>query len=321
MDAQALDEFAQGMNRLAQLVPVDATVTLENGASLSLLRARSHASENMAAMAAMTVTAKPSAQPERPEPKLSASKYLVIVLPGGGYGFLSYREDRKVALAFARHGFDAAVLHYHVKTLEDVRATGKGVGHEALIDLAQAIDFIRHDAAWGLQDRKIVLCGFSAGGHLAACMCTLYDHDELTKAQPWRGSLRPDGAILGYTVMKAKEGLNHSTAFETFTGSPHEKDWRQYFCDLNVNQYTPPAFLWHTAGDSLVPYQHAIDYAEAMWRCGNKAQLVIFPQGEHGTSMATPEVENNNDFAQADPLIATWVAQSVLFVRDRKSVV
>lgn len=303
MDAQALVEFEQGYQRLVQLVPADAEYNLENGAQLSLLRARDTASTTADQTAATSAKGQ------------SASKYVVVVLPGGGYEFLSYREDRKVALAFARHGFDAAVLRYHVRTLEQVRASGQGVGHEALLDVAQAIDNIRHNAAWGLQDRKIVLCGFSAGGHLAASMCTLYDREELTKAQAWQGSLRPDGAILGYTVMSAKQGLAHSIAFETFTGSAHEADWRKYFCALNVNKHTPPAFLWHTATDGLVHFSHSVEYAQAMWRCGNKAQLVIFPQGEHGASLATKEVENDNNFAQADPLIATWLDQAVMFVR------
>lgn len=301
MDLQKLASYEQGFKHLAQLVPSDAEFTLEGGASLSLLHA--HEKDTLT-----TSGAGKGAQ--------MSHKYVVVVLPGGGYEFVSYREDRQVALAFARYGFDAAVLHYHTKTLEDVRATGKGVGLEALLDVAQVIDNIRHNAAWGLQDRKIVLCGFSAGGHLTASMCTLYDHDELTKAKTWKGSLRPDGAILGYPVISAKKDLTHRVTMECFTGSKHEWDWRKYSCELNVNQHTPPAFVWHTATDQEVPYGNSIAYAEAMWRCGNKAQLVIFPQGLHGTSLATPEVEFNNDFALADPLIATWLEQAVLFVRE-----
>lgn len=295
MDLTELAAYDQGFARLAQLVPADAEFTLESGAQLSLLRAHKNTTMSTEGQ--------------------STSKYVVVVLPGGGYEFVSYREDRQVALAFARYGFDAAVLHYHTRTLEQVRSCGKGVGLEALVDVAQAIDNIRHNAAWGLQDRKIVLCGFSAGGHLAASLCTRYDKEELTKAQTWQGSLRPDGAILGYPVISAQPELTHRVTFECFTGSGHEEDWHKYSCELNVDQHTPPAFIWHTATDQDVPFGNAVAYAQAMWRCGNKAQLVIFPQGKHGTSLATPEVELNNDFALADPLIATWLEQAVLFVR------
>ena len=52
-----------------------------------------------------------------------------------------------------------------------------------------------------------------------------------------------------------------------------------------------------------------------MWEHGGKAQLVRFPQGAHGSSLATREVELNNDFARAVPLIATWLTQAAAFVR------
>ena len=38
----------------------------------------------------------------------------VVICPGGGYKFVSYREDEPVALQFLARGYNAVILHYSV---------------------------------------------------------------------------------------------------------------------------------------------------------------------------------------------------------------
>ncbi len=303
MDLQVAAQQQLGYGHLVDLVPADEEIPVNYGHKMAIFRARNHA------VAPNSFGTSPVLGAD------SQQQYVIVVLPGGGYEFLSYREDRKVALAFARMGFDAVVLHYHTKYVEEVRFSHRGVGHDAMVDVAMMIDELRRNSHLGMQHHKIVLCGFSAGGHLAASLCTLYNDPELTTGAAWNGSLRPDGAILCYPVISARPDLAHVTSFTCFTGSERPSDWQHYSCEQNVTSDTPPAFIWHTVTDTTVPYANSLVYAQAMWEHGCKAQLVLFPQGEHGSSLATREVELNNDFAQADPLIATWLTQAAAFVR------
>lgn len=304
MDLQVAAKHQQGYGRLLELLPADDELEFSYGLKAAIFRASKHAKASEVGAVEGSAVGDTEA------------KYLVIVLPGGGYEFLSYLEDRKVALAFAERGFDALVLHYHTKYVEEVIFSGKGIGHEAMVDVAQVIDAVRSNPKLGLCDRKIVLCGFSAGGHLAASMCTLFDSPELIQGAAWNSSLRPDGAILCYPVISASSDLAHATTFTCFTGSQDPEKWQPFSCERNVTAKTPPAFIWHTVDDDTVPFGNSIAYAQALWQQGINAQLVLFPKGIHGASLGTPEVEINNDFAYADPLIATWLEQAVIFVRQ-----
>lgn len=292
MDLQVAAEQQIGYGKLMIQVAADEELSLNNGLKLALFRACNHCLD-----------------------KSNESRHVVIVLPGGGYEFVSYREDRKVALAFAEAGLDAVVLRYHTKYLEEVLHFNQGVGHAALCDVAATIDELRTNLKLGLANRKIVLCGFSAGGHLAATMCTRFDDNDLLYGGAWRGSVRPDGAILCYPVISAREGLAHETTFTCFTGSKEREDWLKVSCEDFVTDKTPPAFIWHTATDPDVPVGNSLAYAQAMWAKGNKAELMIFPQGGHGLSLATPEVELKNDFEGANEHIARWFGSAVDFVK------
>ena len=108
----------------------------------------------------------------------------VIVVPGGGYRFVSIdSEGFRVAEALAAAGYSAFVLKY--RTLDTARdiptylaETGKlfanlGKGNledlpPAVDDLASAITLVRDNAEkWKLDPKKIGVIGFSAGSRTA----------------------------------------------------------------------------------------------------------------------------------------------------------
>ena len=84
----------------------------------------------------------------------------VIVIPGGGYVYCSDAEAEPVALRYTSAGFHAFILRYSV----GFRAS---MGRP-LAQLNWVIGYLRENAAqWNIDPEKIVVCGFSAGGHLA----------------------------------------------------------------------------------------------------------------------------------------------------------
>ena len=56
-----------------------------------------------------------------------------------------------------------------------------------------------------------------------------------------------------------------------------------------VDKDTPPAFIWHTENDDCVPVQNSKNLAVHMKKFGIKHELVLFPEGPHGLSLATSE--------------------------------
>ena len=105
------------------------------------------------------------------EPKLciipseDQKKGTVLVCAGGGFHMKSVFEGRVVAEKYASHGFQAAVLDYRCMPYSI---------WEMLDDVQRAVRILR------LRGKKrIALCGFSAGGHLAAMAATLYRNANL----------------------------------------------------------------------------------------------------------------------------------------------
>lgn len=286
-------ENQRGHEAQNQIFAIDSTIALANGKQLEIIKAKGQK--------ALGVDGR--------------SEYLVLVLPGGGYEFCSFREARNVASHFAAAGVDSAILCYDVIDEKEALRSGKGLGYGPMIDVSHAIDELRANDSLGLSKHKIVLCGFSAGGHLAASLCTRYDCPQLQNAYAWRSSLRPDGAILAYAVHSVTLDEPVNVVFHCLTGVHDLEKWREFTTDDKVRDNTPPAYIWHTADDALVPVVNALRYAQAMWEHHNKAELLILPKGIHGLSTATADVEPNNSFIHANEHAALWLPGAISFMR------
>ena len=84
---------------------------------------------------------------------------MVVICPGGGYLWLSDREQRPVAEAFLKQGFQAAVMEYNVQ--------GQNLMYGPMLDLAWGVSQVRAMAEeFYVDPNKICVCGFSAGGHV-----------------------------------------------------------------------------------------------------------------------------------------------------------
>ncbi len=290
MTPEEQEFFAAKHEWMLTAVPADGTVALSDGRKLDLFLADPQA-----------------VRPDDP-------KYLVVVLPGGGYEFCSFSEDHIVGRFFARAGLTALTLDYPTRWYEEALSSGAGVGRAALHAVASVIKELRTRPELGFSDHKIIVCGFSAGGHLAASMATLYGSEELKDLGVAAHVLRPDGAILSYPVISADPALAHEVTFSCFTGSSDRKCWERYSCERNVTADTPPLFIWHTATDQSVPVGNALAMAQAMWQHGNVCELHVLARGAHGASLACDEIDPGV-FSHTDAYLAQWFEQAVTFVR------
>lgn len=218
----------------------------------------------------------------------------VLVCPGGAYAMCSPREAEPIALMFNAAGFHAFVLDYSV---------APHVFPDALCDASEAMKLIRKNAEeWGVEEDKIAVCGFSAGGHLAASLATFWNSEEAIKCNDQKN--KPNAAILCYPVISSGE-MAHRGSFDNLLGDKKDdKKMLEYLSlESRVSADNPPTFLWHTFEDNAVPVENSLMFANALKKNDVPFEMHIYPKGSHGMSLATYEVCGND---WSDSHVATW---------------
>lgn len=229
----------------------------------------------------------------------------VVVCPGGGYGYCSPREADPIAMQYLAAGFHVFVLYY---------ATGDEVFFPTpLYQLSLALKLIRDYAEnWGVIPDKIAVCGFSAGGHLCASLGTLWNHPLLEKMEGFSGKEnKPNAMILGYPVITTSWMENCHVLPRILGGA--EENRPLLSCQDNVGPHTPPAFIFHTYEDDLVPVEDSIAMAAAMAGADRPFELHIFQDGAHGISLANPLTGHFADGVEGSEVHA-WVQMSAAWL-------
>ncbi len=210
----------------------------------------------------------------------------VIICPGGGYaGTAIDKEGILVAQSLNEVGVTAFVLKY--RTPNDETCVEKSLA--PLQDAQQAIRIVRDRAEeWKINQQKIGIMGFSAGGHLAASTSTLFNF-KADASNSSTTSLRPDFSILVYPVISFEAPLVHEGSRLNLLGKKHSKKMRKQFSpEQQITSNTPPAFLVHAADDGAVKVGNSIAYYETCLNEGVLAEMHLYPRGGHGFGMDNP---------------------------------
>ncbi|MEN1760053.1 alpha/beta hydrolase [Anoxynatronum sibiricum] len=238
------------------------------------------------------------------------ARQAVVICPGGGYQMISDREGKPVAEAFNQAGFHAFVLHYKV--------TPAPLGWQPLHQLSQAVAEARRQVAlvqrMPVSEVRVAVCGFSAGGHLAGSLGTLWHREAFFSPATSLELHRPDALVLCYPVISARE-CAHAASFRQLAG-PDPKLRQLFSLEERVTEHTPPTFLWHTLTDELVPAKNSLLFLEALLAAQVPAELHLYPRGVHGLSLATPAVAQPENNRWADPHVATWFALAVEWLAE-----
>ena len=220
----------------------------------------------------------------------------VIIFPGGGYSHRANHEGQPVAEFFNSKGIHAFVVQYRTAPAK----------HPApLLDAARAVRMVRNNAVeWNIRANKIAVCGFSAGGHLAASIGVLYDEAITVEDDLQAVSARPDGLILCYPVISSGE-FGHVGSFDNLIGKDNLELREKMSLENRITSETPPTFIWHTADDAAVPVENSFLFSQALRRHDVPFELHVFPHGRHGLGLGAecPGV------AEWPELCATWLKQ------------
>ena len=226
----------------------------------------------------------------------------ILILPGGAYNECSINEGRPVAEKFNSLGFNCFVLCYSV---------GKHYKWPyPLEDLESAMEHIKENSKdYCISKDKIILAGFSAGGHLAGAGATMAKN-------------KPFAAILCYPAL-SRETIEYSAP-----GAPDITD--------KVDENTCPCFIASSRNDWIVPIENThrfvraldkyyIDYEEHIYgfsmhgfSIGNNTKNNLFVIPEKITVHLSPSADCNSFFGRYNIrqiiIAMNGVADTCLFV-------
>jgi acetyl esterase/lipase len=233
---------------------------------------------------------------------MSIKKPAVIVCPGGGYTAVSHNEGEPVALAFAANGYHAFVLKYSVKI--------ENPFPKALLELAAAVSLVRtYSEEWNILSDSVIICGFSAGGHLAASLGMFFKEkfvNEPINSNP--EAITPNALILGYPALSLKPVSENREIPQDLLEKMENGDMMDFrgpniqqiltgkldftqedLHKVNLLQHThknmPPAFVFGTFTDPIIPVTDLTDFA-ALYKENNvPCELHLYSKGLHGQGL------------------------------------
>ena len=239
----------------------------------------------------------------------------ILVIPGGGYSQVcTDREGEPIALSYLARGFNCFVLNYRV---------GAVPYPSQLIDASRAILHIRENAEkYSIDPKRVFAVGFSAGGHLAGSLAIFHnDSDVLSALGITEGENRPNGVVLAYPVVSAMYPT-HRGSFINLMGGKEFQDItddekRKLSLELHVSDKSAPAFVWHTAEDTVVPPYGSLALVEEYVKAGVPVKFNLYPYGRHGIALANKITEFGNPLT-IQPLAEGWVDDSIAFFNTLK---
>ena len=184
----------------------------------------------------------------------------MLICPGGGYWNLYWElEGEEVARWQNSLGMTGIILKYRVPRRPDEPTSQPA--RRPLADAQRAVSLIRsRSEEWGIDNQRIGMVGFSAGGHLAIATATSFEQrayepiDDVDKV-----SCRPNFAVAvypGYLKDELARGMK-------------------------IASTTPPIFLAHGGEDIVSDPEHSVSMYLALKRAGVGAELHIYASATH----------------------------------------
>jgi endo-1,4-beta-xylanase len=229
----------------------------------------------------------------------------MLVIPGGGYHFVSDREGEPVALEYITRNYVSFVLYYDVAPAFRYPVQ--------LTQAACAVDYIRkHAEEFRLNPDRIFATGFSAGGHLTANLANFWNRLPQDYLDGKTIDARLNGIVLAYPVI---DNRSHEGSFKNLLGIDDVSCSRAVALSLerSVTKDNPPCYIWTTAEDKTVNPITTLLYAAEYLKRGLLVECHVFPYGGHGSATADRRVNFN---AERFSAASEWFDEADAFLKS-----
>lgn len=227
----------------------------------------------------------------------------LLICPGGGYDWCSEREAEPVAFRFLGYGICCFVLRY----------TCQRPFPQDALEVAAAIKHIRDNAEkYDIDPDKIIVAGFSAGGHLAATIANLWNSETVTAPLGCKPEdIKVNASLLCYPVITDKPEYTHEgSIMNLLRGRENDSELREYLgMENRVGEQTPPTFIWHCADDGSVRVENSLFYMCSLAKYNIPFEAHIFEHGGHGISLCDDTTATGPQHIQ--PIAASWVDAAI----------
>lgn len=204
----------------------------------------------------------------------------VLVIHGGGWtqgdraGDVDFHVRRYVA-----KGFVVANINYRLAKTAPAPAAVEDAIHAANW-------FVENAKVYGVDPKRVVVTGGSAGGHLALMAAMVNKSAGLGKPVKVRAVVN----FFGITdVGDQIQGPNERDyAVEWLPAQPGRMELARRVSPITYVRRDLPAILTiHGDADDTVPYEHGVRLTKALTSAGAVAELITVPGGGHGFPTAT----------------------------------
>lgn len=204
------------------------------------------------------------------------SRSAIVFFFGGGWKSGSPTQFEQHCIELAKRGMVAITADYRVLSRH------RTAPRDAVEDAKAAIRYVRENAdRLGIDPKRIVASGGSAGGHLAAATALVPGFDP----KDTDVSSRPNAlALFNPAVMLAPlDGVNPlgeekaADIAERTGGKPIEISPIHH-----VREGLPPTIIFHGTKDTAVPYETITLFAERMKEAGNRCLVDTYEGRPHG---------------------------------------
>jgi len=157
---------------------------------------------------------------------------------------------------------------------------------DSIADVKTLVRWVRDNAdRLGIDSRKIVVSGFSAGGHLAAATAALQPAASADKSDDGKGSA-PGALLLVSACVDPtndpwyREMLHHQENLQI--GSPAH----------HIRAGLPPTLMIHGTADPTCSFEAAREFSEDMKAAGNRCDIRAFEGKGHFFLLQNPDDRN-----------------------------
>ena len=154
-----------------------------------------------------------------------------------------------------------------------VKSRNKTTPFERVKDGKSAIRWLRQNAKkLGVNPKKIVAGGGSAGGHVASAAATVPGLNE--KGEATTVSCVPNALVLFNPV--------YNNGPSEYGHKRVKRRYREISPAHNIRKGVPPAIVFFGTKDQLVSVKTAKAFQADMKKVGSRSELMLFPGEKHG---------------------------------------